>query len=655
MVWGLSIVSGENETLAYYWRDGEAALARLSVNQDFFNELEKGLKDIAAKIGVKEIKRLFQGEGLVRLSTSYLLHCVRQRSGQKVGVILNKNALNDLSEEEKRGLPLLHDNVVFISESVKNNGEIEQEIIEDEVIKAYRDLLKVGVHSVVISLRNSSKFPENERKIKELLAANYPGRFLGGVPVYISSDFELDFGSRGVKSLTIINAYVQAAMRKHLFDLEQKLKSMGYQGGLFICNRFGGLSRWDKTRAIDTADSVLRSAISGAEISASKLNKKNVLVYYVDAYSTSFGFVHDGVVSVAQTGKVLGAIIGAPSAEAGNVPVGVRSKVKVDFGRITFENDSGEGITVKDVEKILGYTGEEKDEALVGRFKQVVADPLGKEVQEAALDARRSFVSMLSAEISDYVSENQLDLSGYDLLPANGEAECYCWSLADSIKIPRVLCSSQGEYLSGIGLASLDMRHFYQTGAYISLDSDFNIVDADHFMELVHDGVKRVGRDMAMEGLEGKAELELKLLTQIDIEEPIEIALTLDDAADSSIASVPDRLREFLKDRVQDSAKGKEKEIKIIGVSLLASLPCANSLKSPILVKTAFEKRGLKKNAHWEAVGTLETPFYDFSDVKEKGGVKGPAIIGSNYSYYLVPPEKEIKFLDDLNAILEVR
>jgi len=312
MDWGLGVVSSGDENIARYWRDGSSVFARLPANGSLKDNLESGLMQIAAEMDIKDVRSLFQGKGIVGLSTSYFLDLVRGGTGQKIGIILNDRAMDDLSEAEKQYLPLTGDNIADISPSVDGPDP-------DEVIKAYRDLLKVGVHSVVIALKQSADSPEQERQIKEILTTSYPSRYLGGVPIYLSSDFKTENAGSDSNNLSILNAYAQAGMRSYLFDMEQHLKALGYRGALFVGNRYGTIGRWDKTRAIDTSDSVFRSAMTGAEALTRKLEIKHALVLNVDSDGACLGIIDDGQVFESQTGTVLGIPISAPSSEGVSV------------------------------------------------------------------------------------------------------------------------------------------------------------------------------------------------------------------------------------------------------------------------------------------------------------------------------------------------
>jgi N-methylhydantoinase A/oxoprolinase/acetone carboxylase beta subunit len=336
MDWGLSIVSAGNENIGRYWRDGNSIFTRLPANGSLKDNLEDGLMQIAAQMDINDVRSLFRGKGIIGLSTSYFLDLIREGKGQKIGIILNDRTMDALSEEEKQYLPLTGDNIAYISASVAESDP-------DEVIKAYRDLLKVGVHSVVIALKNSSDSPGHERHIKEILTSRYPGRYLGGVPVYISSDFKTENAERDSLNLCIFNAYAQAGMRSYFFDMEQNLKSFGYRGTLFAGNRYGKISRWDKTRAIDTSDSVFRSAMTGAKALARRLAIKQALVLNVDSGGACLGVIDEGEVCESDSGTVLGIPVSAPSAEGVSVSGSAVSAVTEAGLRFI----SGKGLDVK--------------------------------------------------------------------------------------------------------------------------------------------------------------------------------------------------------------------------------------------------------------------------------------------------------------------
>jgi len=336
MDWGLGIVSAGNENTVRYWRDGKSTFAGFPGNGNLKDNLEQGLTPVAEKMGIENVRGLFRGQGNVGLSTSYFLELVRESKGQKIGIILNEKTMEALSDEEKQYLPLTGDNIAYISPS-------EAKPDQDEVIKAYRNLLKVGVHSVVVALKSFPGSPEQERHIKELLTTEYPSRYLGGVPIYISSDFKTEDVDSDARDLSILNAYGQAGMRSYLFDMEQHLKALGYRGALYVGNRYGTISRWDKTRAIDTADSVFRSAMTGAEALTRKLEIKQALVLHVDSDGASLGAIEDAKVCESQTSTVLGIPISAPSAEG----VSVSGSTVSDITEAVSHLISGKGLDLK--------------------------------------------------------------------------------------------------------------------------------------------------------------------------------------------------------------------------------------------------------------------------------------------------------------------
>jgi hypothetical protein len=308
MEWGLSIISADNENTIRYWRNGNSTFAGLPGNGNLKDSLEQGLPTVAEKMGLDNLRGLFRGQGIIGLSTSYFLDLVREGKGQKIGIVLNEKSLDALSEEEKQYLPLTGDNITYISPSEAGPDH-------DEVIKAYRDLLKVGVHSVVVALKSSPNCSEHERQIRDLLHSEYPSRYLGSVPIYISSDFKTEDADIDARDLSILNAYGQAGMRSYFFDTEQSLKALGYRGALHVGNRYGNISRWDQTRAIDTSDSVFRSAISGARVLTQKLGIEQALVLHADSHQMCLGAIKDGAIRESRNGTVMGIPISAPSAE----------------------------------------------------------------------------------------------------------------------------------------------------------------------------------------------------------------------------------------------------------------------------------------------------------------------------------------------------
>jgi N-methylhydantoinase A/oxoprolinase/acetone carboxylase beta subunit len=652
MDWGLSIVASEDDTLAYYWRDEKATLVNFS-SENSVEDLESALLIITENMGMNEIRRLFSGDGMVRLATSHSIDLIRRRKGNKTGIILSEDGLESLPNHEKTYLPLSNESVAFIGGGVNEKGKHDKEMEAQEVIKAYRDLLKVGVHSVVLSLKNSWMFPDRERRVRDILKENYPSRYLGGVPVYVSSDFEIDYRNSGVKILTFLNAYVQASLRKYCFDLEQKLRALGYKGGLFVANRYGGLSRWDKTTAIDTAESVLGASLAGAEALANKYHMKNALVFHVDAYSTSFGLVQDGTMGTFPTGKVLGATLNGPSAEALSIPVGLRSRVQLDSGRISFNNSGGEDLTLEDLEGILGYRVDPLDKTKLLRFQQSVAEPLQKSVEDAALEVRRAFVSHVSQEASSALSSSGIDVAGYHLLPSNAVAGAYGWELGKALGISRVFMLHSFDYLGAFGLCSMGLRHRWHRSAAVDVGSDFHIKDKGQFLKTVREGMHRLEVDAASEGFpDVNLGVTLKMISQVNGQDFLEFVTPMEAVDDVSLDAAIEAYCKDLKTRFKE--RSGSPQIRLAGIEMTASLPLDGSLPSPVVPEEKGTSEVKKAEAWWDDLGIVETPFCPHNKLKRGDKMRGPAILEGSLGYYVLPPNAEMEVTEDLNGIVEV-
>ena len=651
MDWGLSILSLENMSFAYYWRGKKAVLVEFAPNEDFLGDLEDRLTKVTGGMSLKDIRQLFQGEGMVRLSTSYLLEILKNAKGQKIGVLLSRDGKNALTKEEEKYLPLTEDNIAFVSESVNVRGEVDKALNDEEVNTAYKDLLNVGIHSLVVSLKNSWMFPIHERRIRDLLTNSYPPRFLGGVPTYLSSDFDPEYGERGLKNLTLINAYVQPVMRKYLFDLEQRLKGLGYRGGLFLGNRFGGLSRWDKIRAIDTASPDIGTTLAGGEVLCGQMRVKDVLVLKIDSYSSTLGIIKDGNISLNDTARLLGVMINAPCAEGITIPVGIKNSIKIDSGKITFDRDEKSVLNLETVDAILGYSSLDADSALINEFQKKIAGPLHKDLQEAALAVKEAFVSLLAKAVSIYLSSKKMDLAKFTLLPAEGRAGSCCWKVAKALGVPKVIISPCSEYLSAFGLASMGLRHFYQMSCHIALKSDFSLKDPDKFIELVQEGVRRIKLDVISEGYQEKGlGIGLTMVSRVKGDGLTEFSPPVKISDRKSIGMACQAYSKHLK------GTDKGKNMSLVGIRLMASLPLDSSLASPIPPQKVRVGSGKKKKmAYWDGLGLAETTIYTNTTIRAEQTIAGPAIMEGRYNDYLIPPGAKMKITQGLNGMMEVK
>ena len=181
-----------------------------------FNEcIEEG----ARMFGFNSAADLLEETEVVRLSTTLGTNTLIQRSGPKVGVIVTAGFEGNLYGSDAN--PLLdflvsRDMIVGLREDTRPDGSVATLVAEDEVRMAIRKLLESGARVIVLSLRRSYENPANERRVRDIVEADYPRHYLGSVPLLLSSEVSTRPDDQSKTNVAIINAYLHRELVRYL-------------------------------------------------------------------------------------------------------------------------------------------------------------------------------------------------------------------------------------------------------------------------------------------------------------------------------------------------------------------------------------------------------------------------------------------------------
>ena len=122
-----------------------------------------------------------------------------------------------------------------VEERVLADGTIEQPLDLDQVRRLVAELRDGGIEAVAVCLLHSYRYPEHERRIGKLLAAEAPE-----LVVSLSSDVVPEIREYERASTTICNVYVRPLVDRYLSRLESALQELGVNGPLLVMLSSGG-------------------------------------------------------------------------------------------------------------------------------------------------------------------------------------------------------------------------------------------------------------------------------------------------------------------------------------------------------------------------------------------------------------------------------
>jgi N-methylhydantoinase A len=257
------------------------------------------LEEKGAKVGL-----------LVTKNFEQVLHLARsQTPGPLAGwIIMEKpDPLADL--EMTRG----------IAERTSSRGEVLTPLDENSARETIRQLLDAGVESITVSLMHSYANPAHEKRLEALIDELGPE-----IPVSLSSTLLPEFREYERTLVTVMNAYVQPAMRRYLSGFEEKLRSVHFNPNVNIVRSDGGLMSVDRAAEspVLTMLSGPAGGVSGAAFLASLAGFPDALGFDMGGTSTDVSLIRNGQPEISRQTSLGYYPINIPSVEVHSVGAG---------------------------------------------------------------------------------------------------------------------------------------------------------------------------------------------------------------------------------------------------------------------------------------------------------------------------------------------
>jgi N-methylhydantoinase A len=569
---------------------------------------------------------------VIRFSSTIGTNTVLTHSGPRVGLIVSSGGQADLYGAAEGGaihqfLPV--EAVAAIDEEMTPAGELIREPDPDAVARAVRGLLELGARLLVVSLRNASANPSNERTVRKVIDASYPRHYLGAVPVLLSTQISGATDDARRTASAVVNAYMHQKLATSLYRAEDDLRRSGFRHPLLIVNTDGGVTRVAKTRALGTYQSGPTAGVHAAALLCRELGVDNAVTADVGGTSTDVGLLAGGEPVLREAIDVGGLTVLQPSVELLSFGIGGGSIARVNNGRLEVGPDSagaapgpacfglgGALPTPTDAWLVLGYLtpdyylgGRKRlDVELARRALATVAEPLGITIEQAALALKEVAEQHAGAGIDellarahargllDGVSRSQLMLIAY-----GGGGGLLLPGVAQRLGLAGAAISRYSPVFSAFGVSTFDIRHRYEARA---------TVDGHGAEPVVGELIGAARRDMRGEGFAAD---------EIDLE------LTVSDGQGESLAHTGgDRLTELVLPH---------------GVPLSFELRATCAVAKPGLPREELDSTEAKPRGQrevWLEAGRHEIPIYD-RDGLTSAPVRGPALVEAADTTFLIP------------------
>lgn len=378
-----------------------------------------------------------------------------------------------------------------VDERVNAEGEVEEQLDEDQVVSVIETLQSQDVEAVAVALLWSHVNPAHEQRIGELIEEHAPE-----LDYSLSHEVNPTIREYRRASSTAIDASITSLVQQYLDRLEDRLSELGFDGvPLIITSNGGVMEPAEVSRSpIWTVDSgPTMFPVAAADIVDQELGRSNVIALDMGGTSLDMGIVEDG--SIPRTREALVGddyMLGIDKVRVESIGSGGGSIAWVDEGGLLHVGPEsagadpgpasylrgGEEPTVTDAALVLNYLNEDyflggdmnisRDAAL--EAFEGVGDVLGMDSFDAARAVYDTTVQDIVDGVESVTVERGLDPRNFVLSGGGGALGMFAVPAARELQVDDVLLPSAAGVVSAMGGLASDLRRDFSTSNFTVSD-----------------------------------------------------------------------------------------------------------------------------------------------------------------------------------------
>ncbi|HJS75346.1 MAG TPA: hydantoinase/oxoprolinase family protein, partial [Vicinamibacteria bacterium] len=516
------------------------------------------------------------------------------------------------------------------------------------------------VRSIAISFLNAYKVPENERAVRDELAAALPG-----VDLSISSEVAPQMREYPRTSTTVVNAYTMPITRPYLSDLKDRLRARGFGNQPLIMLSSGGVVGADiagrfPVRMIESGPA---AGALVASYLAEELGIDHLMSFDMGGTTAKACLIQDRRPLVAGSFEVdrryrfkpgSGLPVTVPAIDMIEIGAGGGSIARVDdLGLLKVGPDSagsepgpvcyargGSEPTVTDADLVLGllsassFLGGDMELDAAGARAAVTSlgEKLGIDVEEAALGVYRIVGESMAAAVRAHATDRGTDPRGLPLLAFGGAGGLHACYVAELLESEAVIFPPMASVLSAFGALVTPARLDLVRGALGRLDG----LDWSRVGELL-DEMETEGRKALVEA--GIAPGDVRFTYGADMRyygqaNEVVVALSVDPRTEPDVESLRARFEKAYEALYGIRLAGMDVEV----VSWRAS---AHGPRTNREYRTSLPGAPGRSRAARAVVfesGPLEIAVYDRADLAAGQVVEGPALVDERDTTIVLRP-----------------
>jgi N-methylhydantoinase A len=600
--------------------------------------------------------------------TTVATNALIEKKGVKTALITTKG-FKDLMEIGWQKRPSLYDLLrpkpeglippglkCEVSERILFDGSVRTPLDEVGARDVVRYIKSQGVQSIAICTLFSFINPAHERRIKEIVAEEFP-------EAYVTASHELvaEFREYSRMSTAVINAYLGPIMKRYVRNFEDSILASGVKVSPYVTQSNGSV-----ISISETVDCPIRTAVSGPSagvIGAITIGEHcgidKIISFDMGGTSTDVSLIEGGKAQLSNERLVEGYPARIPMIDIVTVGAGGGSIARIDEGgALKVGPDSagaqpgpacymrgGDRPTVTDANIVLGKLNQGK--ILGGRMD---VDPrLAREAIErhicgnSKLDAKMAAAGIVSVVNSNMMRairlvsvERGYDAREFNLMAFGGAGPLHACEVAQNMGIGKVLIPPSPGTLCALGLLMADTQ-FDLGRSNIMIAEEGNLPKVQEiFRDLIGEGERKLEKEkVAPADRSYRCAIECRYERQ-----NYEISIEVD-------TSMTPRAMERMIERFHEEHNrsygyfNEEMRIQMVNyhVTAVGSIIKPDLTEEPIEPKAAapepFEERGVLFEGQDEFIATK---VYRRSEIRPGCVIDGPAIIEQMDSTSVIPP-----------------
>jgi len=616
-----------------------------------------GIDTILAETGVDPARVSYLSHG-----TTVGTNAVLEGEFPDLGLITNEG-LRDVLEIGDQTRPSLYDLQAETPPSLVDrrhrygvpgrigaDGAVVDELDEAAVRAAARDLEAADVDSVVVSLLFSYLTDDHEQRIGELLESETDLEYALSSAVYPETR-EYD---RTVT--TVLNEAVKVTIKDYLRRLDEGVRARGIDAPLNVMHSGGGI--FGTTQAREFALRTVLSGPAAGAVACRDVARTEEIPHAIGldmgGTSADVSIVEGGDIVRSTEGEINDLPINTPLVDintvgagggsiawiddAGGLRVGPTS-AGADPGPICYGRGGTEP-TVTDANLVLGridpgdFLESDVDDAVETaseRFAEVLAEPLGVSLEEAATSVVQIANAKMTREIRRVTVERGRDPSDFSLVAFGGAGPLQAAAIAQQMEMGALVVPRSPGVFSARGLLLADIR----------MDESRAYAGPDRNPERITDELETLTGTLearfTAQGFDADA---VSYTHQLDLRyegQAYELTVPLPDGAldATAVETTMDRFHAHHEQRYGYAMSTEPLELVTLRVAGTVETP---PLSNPVAAADGPTVVG-ERPVYFDDRGYLETPIVDRGALAVGDELEGPVIVEEPGCTTLIPPE----------------